>query len=73
MFTKPNEELVAGNHLFCFPQGVLQLLKFRRKILFKEIEMEVWNCINEHDKSGDFRLVASRGFTEEDYEKYIQE
>ena len=35
MFTKPNEELVAGNHLFGFPQGFLQLLKFRRKILFR--------------------------------------
>ena len=73
MFTKPNEELVAGNHLFCFPQGVLQLLKFRRKILFEGIEMEVWSCVNEYGKRGDFRLVASHGLTEEDYERYMQE
>jgi hypothetical protein len=73
MFTKPNEELVAGNHLFCFPQGFLQLLKFRRKILFRGIQMEVWSCVNEHGKREDFRLTPPRGFTEEDYERYMQE
>lgn len=73
MFIKTNEELVAGNHLSYFSQGFLQLLKFRRKILFRGIQMEVWSCVNEYGKRGDFRLVASHGLTEEDYERYMQE
>lgn len=73
MTTKVNEELVEGNHLLYCSYEVLKLLKFRRKGVFRGTDIEVWNCINQHGVSGDFRLVPPRGFTKEDYEKYMQE
>ena len=73
MTTKVNEELVEGNHLLYFPYEVLKLSKFRRKGKFRGTDIEVWNCINQHGKSGDFRITKPNGFTKEDYEKYMQE
>ena len=73
MTTKVNEELVEGNHLLHSSYEVLKLLKFRRKGKFRGTDIEVWNCINQHGKSGDFRITKPNGFTKEDYEKYMQE
>ena len=73
MTTKVNEELVEGNHMLCFSYEVFKLLKIRRKGKFRGTDIEVWNCINQHGKSGDFRITKPNGFTKEDYEKYMQE